>query len=180
MKTLRDGDGNRICPRCEEVLGINLGSQRRHDVMAHEAQIPPTSTDSQAPSITMPPLEDLPLAGPIEADYPWDMPMDSLANSLSIIRGELKHIEIGLQAIERAASLREGGWTPPVVRENVKLAAQMTKERESQARYVDSLQPGAKTFVPWSCPRHHAVTRGVVGGNYCPVPSCSEYEGKGV
>lgn len=31
MSTLRDSNGNRLCPRCGETLGINLGSQRRHD-----------------------------------------------------------------------------------------------------------------------------------------------------
>jgi hypothetical protein len=123
------------------------------------------------------PQGDSPLAGPVEADYPWDMPMDSLANAISIIRSEMRHIEKGLQAIERAALLPEGGWKMPPVKENVILASRIAKEAESQARYEASRQPHA-AYTPWKCRAHHSSVQGVVGGNYCPVPSCSEYEGK--
>jgi hypothetical protein len=111
--------------------------------------------------------------------------MDALANAISIIRGEMRHMEIGLQAIERAARLPVGGWTPPPVKENVTLAERIKKETESQARFemavVDDqgrLIVRALNNAPWACPTHHATTRGIKGGNYCPVPVCSEYEGK--
>jgi hypothetical protein len=111
--------------------------------------------------------------------------MDAVSNAISIIRGEMRHMESGLRAIECAAGLQEGGWTMPPLKEMIAIEERRSKEAASQARFemavVDDqgrLIVRALNNAPWACPTHHATTHGIKGGNYCPVPVCSEYEGK--
>src|SRR5664279_3092429 len=61
-----------------------------------------------------------PLAGPIPADFPWDMPMENVRGALRIMRQQMAFMEQGCVAIEHALDMREGGEAPLV---NAKEAA---------------------------------------------------------
>jgi hypothetical protein len=76
-----------------------------------------------------------PLAGPIPADFPWDMPLQNISAALLSIRRQLTILEEGCCAIEKAAGLQEGGPTVAVSKEQARLDAVKAKEVESEARF---------------------------------------------
>ena len=82
-----------------------------------------------------------PLAGPIPADFPFDFPLQEIALTIAEVRRQLAHLEAGCAAIEAAVGVT--AVTPPVTKEQGKLAATATSEAASQAAFEADL--AAKT-----------------------------------
>ena len=82
-----------------------------------------------------------PLAGPLPADFPFDFPLQEIALTIVEVRRQLAHLETGLAAIEAAVGVT--AITPPVTKEQGKLAATATSEAASQAAFEADL--AAKT-----------------------------------
>ena len=159
-----------------------------------------------AGSLTLPPRAEMSLAGPIPADFPWDMPLQNITSVIGEIRRQIAFLESGLVAIERAAMLREGGPLAAVSKSQGKVNAVVDKEAASQAAFDADLaaktaRAQAEVYEPsrapltnaekaayaaltdpdistWLCPTHKKAKPHVSprGRHFMACPTCDLFE----
>ena len=125
-----------------------------------------------------------PLAGPIPADFPWDMPMESVRGALREIRRQLVFLEQGCVAIEKALDKREGGEAPLVgaaERERAKVTATETSADAAATAFreqklaeiveeLDEVEDFTEAFARKSADAQAQAFAPVVGAGWvCPT-----------
>lgn len=146
----------------------------------------------------------VPIAGPIPADFPFDMPLDAARMALIEVRRGTTMIEEGCLAVETALGLVPGGSSVvAATKAEVKAAAERTKEANSQALFeadfarkaaaaqaeafeapespFNSLPhevPKPQTLPVWVCPTHKKsnAKTSPKGRRFMVCPTCDEFE----
>jgi hypothetical protein len=144
-----------------------------------------------------------PLAGPIPADFPWDMPMESVRGALREIRRQLVFLEQGCVAIEHALDMREGGEAPLTGAKELKRAEVTANEASADAAAAvyragtiaeldeaveedfteafarKSADAQAQAFTSgWRCPTHDQAVEKTSpkGRHFLACPKCADFE----